>query len=1074
MKKTVVWIMVLSLVLSFMCTASAIEGADLEQTGLSIATDENGDSESSGSGENGKVNYPYVFEDFETGIHENGLTGGNATTVTHVSDGVNGSAGAALVEVMGATNSDVSTTVTTMPKIGNLLNFSAWVKLDTELKSDTFRFIVYGRVQVHRTSSDTSLPETKEVDGWKEIKAIPAGLKVGQWVLVTAQESWDGLLTCFPGVGYNGIESGNPTAKISEITSMTKLSLRMGDTGGTNDLVNSEDGSVRYYIDDLSYNVISPELATKDDGNIVQNGEFDTNTSGWSFDGSASIVKDAEDPAPDGSDGYVKIARRDNGIFGNVTQSMRLQSNHLYKVSFYAKIIDTELDTTTGGVWFLVFANNRTPDSNGFNTNYPGYVIRDSLTVGEWTKFEFYYLHEYKTFVDEPYNIGIRIFAGTDKDNRSVTDFAADSMKIVDLGGVSNGDFELGEGQVRRNNTTSVDLTNYSVLGWNAQNSVLAQSDDVRPESQGSYSMKVTAESDGGTAWQGLGLDGGASYRLSFWAKGEGLTEEKPLALVLDRAVTTPGGEQESYDVPDYQYITGQNDIYENDAYTEDVKANQEWKLTNEWQYYECEYNNVFPLKDGLTEPKANIVPRLPYLSFDVDGNTAGTSFYIDDMKLERMDKTMPTLSNVEVSGEMAPGKSITFSYDYSGPSENGFVLVKALAEFEDGKLTSFGSFSADEAFMIPEAAIGKDLVFELTPVDQNNTVGKTVVVTAEEPGNGWSALYFDRATQTARAYASSDREADVVFAAYKDGQLTGVETKRVSLSAEVKTETAIEQLATDEADTVKVMLWDAVDNLVPLCAPVVSDYSVPLPAQVFLMGDSLCADYALTSYPQQGWGHYLQNYLHENAMVLNYAQGGRTAETFYHERWPGIKRQIEKGDYVFISFGLNDFSRAPKYDVDSSKEEVYKKYLNLLCTEAEEAGANVIFTTITHQIHKDNELGALANTATWSGYIKEVAAQNNAVCLDINTTLRKIFFYDEALGQETKEKGKESYQKYYLSPDAMERFTEHPISDSMKNTAATYGDWTHVNEDGADLIASVIAEELAKSQSTLAQYVLQ
>ena len=54
-----------------------------------------------------------------------------------------------------------------------------------------------------------------------------------------------------------------------------------------------------------------------------------------------------------------------------------------------------------------------------------------------------------------------------------------------------------------------------------------------------------------------------------------------------------------------------------------------------------------------------------------------------------------------------------------------------------------------------------------------------------------------------------------------------------------------------------------------------------------------------------------------------------------------------------------------------------------------------------------------------------------------------------------------------------MERFTEHPISDSMKDTAANYKDWTHVNEDGANLIAKVIAEELAKSISPLAQYVV-
>ena len=1017
--------------------------------------------------------YPYVFEDFEKSLSDGSIYGGNATTLTQVNGGVNGSAGAGYVEISAESNSDLSANTSVMPKVGNLLNFSAWVKLDTEIKTDAMSFILYGMVTVHRTSDDESLPETKDVAAWKQISVNPAGLKAGEWVYVSTQEIWDGQMTCFPTVGYNGVESGNPTGKTSEIQNISHISIRMGQNGGTKDLVNPSDSTLRYYIDDISYNVISPGAGEKDDGNIITNGEFNNNTSGWSFDGPAEIVKDAADPAPDGSEGYVKITPKDSSVFGNVSQSMRLQTNHLYKVSFYAKIIRTAKETTTGGVWFLIFGNNRIPDTNGYNTNYPGYTMKDILTVGEWKKVEFYYLHEYKTFVDQPLNVGIRIFAGDDQHNRSDSDFAADSFKIMDMGALSNGDFELGEGSVRRNNTASVDQTSYQVLGWNGQNAAIEHSSDVRPESDGAHSMKVTATSNGGTAFQGLGLETDASYRLSFWAKGNGLGAEKPLTLVLSREVPAPGGDSESYDVPDYQYIVGSDAVYDDADYTDEIKNNQEWNISDEWQYYECYYDNTFPLKEGLSAPAENVVPRLPFLSFDVDGNGAGTSFFIDDMKLERVDKTMPVLSNVAVYGEAVPGNSVTVSYDYSGPAEKDSVLVKALCEYENGIYTSVGSFSADESFKIPESAVGKKLVFELTPIDVQNTVGKPVTVEANEPSGDWGALYFDRLTQTARAYSSYDTKASVVFAAYENGRLSGVETQELNLTASVKAEAEMKTLDISDADTVKIMLWNALDSLKPISKPVIVDNTVPLPTTVHLLGDSLCVNYGTGSYPQQGWGYYIGNYLNKAGTVINHAQGGRTAETFYYDKWPGIKRQIEKGDYVFISFGLNDFSRDPVHDVNSSREEVYKKYLNLLCTEAKEAGANVIFTTITHQIHENNELGALGNIEKWSGYIKEAAEQNNAVCLDISTALRKIFFFDEALGQETKEKGKESYQKYYLSPDAMERFTEHPISDSMKDTAANYKDWTHVNEDGANLIAKVIAEELAKSISPLAQYVV-
>lgn len=1018
--------------------------------------------------------YPYAFEDFENGLNDGSVYCGNATTLTLSKNGVNDSAGAGYVVISGPNNSDLSVkTSFVMPKVGNLLNFSVWIKLDTEIKADAMSFILYGTVTVHRTSDDESLPEEKDVPAWKQITVNPAGLKYGEWAYVSTQSAWDGQMTCFPTVGYNGVESSSQTGKSSEIKNISHLSIRVGASGGTNDLVNAGDSTLRYYIDDISYNVISPNMQDESDGNIVTNGEFNNNTSGWSFDGPTTIVKDPDDPAPDGSEGYVKITPRTDSVFGNVSQPMRFQTNHLYKVSFWAKIIRTAKETTTGGVWFLIFGNNRISDTNGYNIDYPGYAMKDILTVGEWKKVEFYYLHEYKTFVDQPLNTGIRIFAGNDQHNRSDSDFAADSFQIIDLGAVSNGDFELGEGSVRRNNTVSVEQINYNVLGWNGQNAAVEQSSDIRPGSSGVSSMKVTALDNGGYAWQGIGLETNASYKLSFWAKGNGLGEEKPLTLVLDRAVSAPGGDSESYEVPDYQYIAGNNAVYNDAEYTDEIKASQEWKISDEWQYYECYYDNIFPLKDGISTPKDNIVPRLPFLSFNVDGNSVGTSFFVDDVKLERADKTMPIVSNVAIHGKVIPNNKVTVSYDYSGPEALGSVFVKALCEFENGKYTSLGSFSADESFEIPESAVGKKIVFELTPIDVQNNVGKPVLIEANEPADDWGVLYFDRITKTARAYSSFDTSANVVFASYKSGRLTGIEVQNVNLTANVKSEATINTLDISGADTVKVMLWNAIDGLKPISEPVIVDNTIPLPTTVHLLGDSLCVNYGTGSYPQQGWGYYIGNYLHETATVINHAQGGRTAETFYHDRWAGIKHNVKKGDYVFIAFGLNDFYRAPTYDTDSTKEEVYHKYLDLLCKEAREAGAEVVFTTITPNNPKTGKLASQENLTKWSGYIKEVAAQNNAVCLDINAVLRKIYFYDEALGRETEEKGVESYNQYFLSPAAMERFKEYPISDDMKNKAETYGDWTHVNEDGANLIAGVIAEELSKSESPLARYVL-
>ena len=130
-----------------------------------------------------------------------------------------------------------------------------------------------------------------------------------------------------------------------------------------------------------------------------------------------------------------------------------------------------------------------------------------------------------------------------------------------------------------------------------------------------------------------------------------------------------------------------------------------------------------------------------------------------------------------------------------------------------------------------------------------------------------------------------------------------------------------------------------------------------------------------------------------------------------------------------------------------------------------------VIFNTLTPTIPQNDAIPRQDAWKTWCDYVEEVAEGQGCVCLDVNTPLRKLYFYDEELGKETEEKGDESYSAYFLSPAAMEKFTEYPISDTMLERAATYGDWTHVNEDGAYLIAETVAALLAESDSPLKEY---
>lgn len=758
--------------------------------------------------------YPYVYEDFENGLGSV-TKNGNVKSLTHVSGGAGGSAGAALVEVANKNNGDIESICTFAPQIGGKVKFSVWIKLDnTELKADVMSFIIYGRGNVYKTDETVEGPEVKEVTGWKQIVVGNKGLKKGEWVKVTSETVWDGQLTCFPGTGYNGVANNNTTAKTSDILGLKNFAIRVGSNGGSSDIADENETVLRYYMDDLVYEAIPVEISGAVPGaNIVPNGEFDDNTSGWACGGKATIVKDPSDPAPDGSAGYLRIEpnTENTPYFAQLDRQMTWQPNHVYKVSYYAKIDSTTETATKGGAWLLQLAGKRVPDTNGQKLEYPGNVLNDIMEVGNgWTKVEYYYLHEYKTFTEQPLTTWLRLYPMGKKDVVSVGVYGLDSFKVIDLGAVSNGDFEIGAADLRRNDAAA----SQSVLGWNANNADVSQSSDIRPGSEGAHSMQVMVNGAGGYTYQGLSLKNDSIYKLSFWAKGSGLETDVPFALVLDRNVPSPGGDSECFVVPDYQYYTGAHEVSE--EYTDAVKQNQQWKLTNEWQYYECYFNNTFPLKEGMAE-QLNVMPRLPFLYFDVDGNKAGTTYLLDDMSIEGIGKE-PVITNAVVEGNIIPGKEVRVSYQYSSSKnyEDMFSMVRVLSQ-EAGNEVTLGTFKADAGFIIPETAIGKNIVFEILPIDEMSQCGNPVRLTAPKPP-AWAKLYIGE-DFSVRAYSSENTSGKIIFAAYKDNELVSVCMEDAQLSPYTKTEISTPaEFQTEGADMVKVMFWNGLDAVKPLC----------------------------------------------------------------------------------------------------------------------------------------------------------------------------------------------------------------------------------------------------------------
>lgn len=105
---------------------------------------------------------------------------------------------------------------------------------------------------------------------------------------------------------------------------------------------------------------------------------------------------------------------------------------------------------------------------------------------------------------------------------------------------------------------------------------------------------------------------------------------------------------------------------------------------------------------------------------------------------------------------------------------------------------------------------------------------------------------------------------------------------------------------------------------------------------KIIIFGDSTTSDYAEDSFPQQGWAHYLPQYVNEGIKVRNFARGGASLKNFlfsqdYVDGKSGINKveecpwnravlpEVSEGDIViFYWAGINDMLQSNR---DSYRE---------------------------------------------------------------------------------------------------------------------------------------------------------
>ena len=218
----------------------------------------------------------------------------------------------------------------------------------------------------------------------------------------------------------------------------------------------------------------------------------------------------------------------------------------------------------------------------------------------------------------------------------------------------------------------------------------------------------------------------------------------------------------------------------------------------------------------------------------------------------------------------------------------------------------------------------------------------------------------------------------------------------------------------------------------------------------IYIAGDSTAQDYGNDLYPQAGWGMYFEREF-DGVKVYNRTEGGRGLLSF-HDRgsWDKILNSANKGDYVFIQFGIND---AGKYSSTYLSIRNFKDMLiNTYIKGAEEKGLiPVILTPIP--LGKPSNKGGYYIYRPYSEPIKEAAEETGCHFIDAERILLDKF---NAKGVKVKDVAAK-----YLICEPLE----------FANGAEGTVQYNHFKFSGAKLAASSIADSLPETVPELAKY---
>jgi lysophospholipase L1-like esterase len=211
----------------------------------------------------------------------------------------------------------------------------------------------------------------------------------------------------------------------------------------------------------------------------------------------------------------------------------------------------------------------------------------------------------------------------------------------------------------------------------------------------------------------------------------------------------------------------------------------------------------------------------------------------------------------------------------------------------------------------------------------------------------------------------------------------------------------------------------------------------------IWIAGDSTASAKTAEKRPEYGWGECLGQYFGDQYLIQNRAENGRSTKSFIDEgKLDMIDHFIKPFDILLIQFGHND----QKKDDPHRYAEAYTDYVSNLKSFVEVAKRHdatpILLTPISRCDFKDGKINSFTHQE-YPNAMKEFAQLEHVLCIDLF----------EITQQKLMEVGSHQAQSYFL----------HLNPGDSPNYPSGVKDNTHLNEQGAHWIASIIFNHLKK-----------